>query len=101
MTTTTAESSTSVRLDPDDLDKFDRVAAPIRASGGTLLVGGRWGRSTVTRLAVGRGLDALKAELDALAMRWRPASPIPCAAASNDDNARAQRLGAPEGESKR
>jgi hypothetical protein len=29
------------------------------------LVGGRWGRSTVLRLAVGRGLDALLAEIAA------------------------------------
>lgn len=65
MTTTKAEHATSVRLNPDDLDKLDRVVELMATSEAARLVGGRWGRSTVLRLAVGRGLDALLAELAA------------------------------------
>lgn len=63
--TTKAEHATSVRLNPDDLDKLDRVVELMATSEAARLVGGRWGRSTVLRLAVGRGLDALLAEIAA------------------------------------
>ena len=61
---TRAEHATSVRLQPEDLDKLDRVVELMASSEAARAVGGRWGRSTVLRLAVGRGLDALLDELD-------------------------------------
>jgi hypothetical protein len=63
MTTTKAEHATSVRLHPEDLDKLDRVVELMASSEAARAVGGRWGRSTVLRLAVGRGLDALLLDL--------------------------------------
>lgn len=62
MRNTAAEHATSIRLNPDDLAKLDRVVELLATSESARLVGGRWGRSTVLRLAVGRGLDALLAE---------------------------------------
>ncbi len=89
MTTTKAEHATSVRLNPDDLDKLDRVVELMATSEAARLVGGRWGRSTVLRLAVGRGLDALLAELAAAGKRGPTASPHLPADATDDDQARA------------
>jgi hypothetical protein len=97
MTTTQAEQATSVRLNPDDLDKLDRVVELKATTEAACLVGGRWGRSTVLRLAVGRGLDGLLDGLAAAGKRGPTASPVLPADAPNDDNARAGRLGAPEG----
>lgn len=59
---TKAEHATSIRLGAEDLAKLDRVVEVMAGSEVARLVGGRWGRSTVLRLAVGRGLDALLAE---------------------------------------
>jgi hypothetical protein len=68
-TTTKTEHATSVRLHPEDLDKLDRVVELMVGSDAARAAGGRWGRSTVLRLAVGRGLDALLDELDRGAKR--------------------------------
>lgn len=68
-TTTKTEHATSVRLHPEDLDKLDKVVERMASSEAARAAGGRWGRSTVLRLAVGRGLDALLDELDRGAKR--------------------------------
>jgi hypothetical protein len=107
MTTTPKPSATphatSVRLGTEDLDKLDRVVELMATSREARLVGGRWGRSTVLRLAVERGLDALLAEIaeGTAGKGGPPASPFLSAGAPEDDNARAWRLDAPEGGPKR
>lgn len=58
-------TSTSVRLDPAQMSRLDRIVDAMRCR----LAGLDVGRSTALRLALERGMDALEAELGLTARR--------------------------------
>lgn len=52
----------SMRIHTDDLARLDRLAEALADSREARLVGVRWGRASVLRIALERGLEALEAE---------------------------------------